>query len=70
MRLSFSYGHEEGPRVSGVGWGHNDAVPSSYSHACSSADGRRQAVVLLNGEPSSQRQEHAVNRALAEAFHS
>jgi D-alanyl-D-alanine carboxypeptidase len=52
------------PASCGPAWGHNGAVPGFVAHAYASPDGARQVVVLVNGEPQSERAEAAVNRAL------
>ena len=50
----------------GTPWGHNGKVPGYSAQAFS--DGRRVAVVLVNRQPLSERQEQAVRRALVEAY--
>ena len=52
----------------GEPWGHNGMVPGYYAQAYSSADGRRQVVVLVNRQPLSEQQEAAVGRAVVKAY--
>ena len=47
-------------------WGHNGAVPGFLAHAYVS--GRRTAVVLIDDEPATKRQEIAVNRVIDAAL--
>jgi len=47
-------------------WGHNGAVPGFLAHAYVS--GRRAAVVLIDDEPATERQEIAVNRVIDAAL--
>ena len=52
----------------GIAWGHGGSVPGYLTLAVASADGSREAVVLVNATPSTERQGSRIGEALNSAF--
>ena len=48
------YGLERFPASCGHAWGHSGSFPGYWGHAWSSGDGKRQAVLMVNLDPSSE----------------
>jgi D-alanyl-D-alanine carboxypeptidase len=57
------YGLERFPASCGPAWGHSGSFPGYWGHAWSSGDGKRQAVLMVNIDPS------AVEPAATAAFY-
>jgi D-alanyl-D-alanine carboxypeptidase len=64
----YGLGLQEVSLPCGTSWGHGGAVPGYLTLAVSSANTRRQAVVLVNASPSSERQAVRIDEALRGAF--
>ncbi len=47
----YGLGLEEYATSCGVAWGHSGAFPGYWNYAFSSADGKRQAVLMVNIDP-------------------
>jgi D-alanyl-D-alanine carboxypeptidase len=45
------YGLERFPASCGIAWGHSGSFPGYWGHAWSSANGKRQAVLMVNLDP-------------------
>jgi D-alanyl-D-alanine carboxypeptidase len=63
LHQRMGYGLERFPASCGVAWGHSGSFPGYWGHAWSSADGKRQAVLMVNIDPE------AVQPAAITAFY-
>jgi D-alanyl-D-alanine carboxypeptidase len=52
LHQRMGYGLERFPASCGVAWGHSGSFPGYWGHAWSSANGQRQAVLMVNIDPS------------------
>ncbi len=59
----YGLGLEEFATSCGTGWGHSGAFPGYWNYAFSSADGKRQAVLMVNIDPS------AISEATRQRFY-
>jgi D-alanyl-D-alanine carboxypeptidase len=52
LHQRMGYGLERFPASCGAAWGHSGSFPGYWGHAWSSASGKRQAVLMVNLDPS------------------
>jgi D-alanyl-D-alanine carboxypeptidase len=52
LHQRMGYGLERFPASCGAAWGHSGSFPGYWGHAWSSANGKRQAVLMVNIDPS------------------
>jgi D-alanyl-D-alanine carboxypeptidase len=63
LHQRMGYGLERFPASCGAAWGHSGSFPGYWGHAWSSGDGKRQAVLMVNIDPT------AVEPAAVTAFY-
>jgi D-alanyl-D-alanine carboxypeptidase len=51
LHQRYGYGIERFPTSCGAAWGHSGSFPGYWGHAWSSANGKRQAVLIVNANP-------------------